>query len=243
MNLGRAMKLVLGDIADAFSLEHARTWFVLGSSTVLMIAFWYLATPGPLLLGFAPRDLATAVSGVGTTVATLLLAPALLHVVLGGNLADLGLRRGDARFGLAAVAALGAIGAFIMILSSGPSGGLQSAYPWPGAQAALSPVVLVFWAVVYSLYYLSFEFFFRGFLMRSLAPAVGPSLALWLQAVAATLVHLGKPLPEVFAALPASLLFGVLALRSRSILYPALLHLVIGLSLDVAILVRNGAFG
>ncbi|HLU82138.1 MAG TPA: CPBP family glutamic-type intramembrane protease, partial [Trueperaceae bacterium] len=56
----------------------------------------------------------------------------------------------------------------------------------------------------------------------------------------ATLIHVGKPLAEVIAALPASLLFGVMALRSKSILYPALLHLLIGLALDVAILARQG---
>jgi membrane protease YdiL (CAAX protease family) len=241
VRLTEALKRVLGDYASLFGLETARTWFLLGAATVLQVAFWYLATPGPGLFRFAPRDPATAIEGIGFAVATLFLAPALLHVLTGGSLRELGLRLGDHRFGFAAVAVCGPVGVLLMVLSSGPRSGLQAAYPWAGSAIGDSLTVLVVWAAVYGLYYLAFEFFFRGFLLKVLVPAVGTDLALWLQAMAATLVHLGKPLPEVIAALPASLLFGVIALRSRSILYPALLHLLIGLTLDVAILARQGA--
>ncbi|HET8986822.1 MAG TPA: CPBP family intramembrane glutamic endopeptidase [Trueperaceae bacterium] len=240
MKLGEALKRVLGDYASLFGLETARTWFLLGAATVLQVAFWYLSTPGPGLR-FAPRDPATAIEGIGFAVATLFLAPALLHILTGGSLRELGLRIGDHRFGLAAVAVCAPIGILLMVLSSGPGSGLQAAYPWAGSSIGDSLAVLVVWAAIYGLYYLAFEFFFRGFLLKLFVPAVGADLALWLQAMAATLVHLGKPLPEVIAALPASLLFGVIALRSKSILYPALLHLLIGLTLDVAILARQGA--
>lgn len=241
MNLGEALKRVLGDFANLFGLETSRTWFLLGAATVLQVAFWYLSTPGPSLVSFAPRDPATAVEGIGFAVATLFLAPALLHILTGGSLRELGLRIGDHRYGLAAVAVSAPVGVLLMVLSSGPKSGLQSAYPWAGSAIGDSLTVLIIWAAVYALYYLAFEFFFRGFLLKLLIPAVGSDLAVWLQALAATLVHLGKPLPEVIATLPASLLFGVIALRSKSILYPALLHLIIGLALDVAILARQGA--
>jgi membrane protease YdiL (CAAX protease family) len=241
VKLGEALKRVLGDYASLFGLETARTWFLLAAATVLQVAFWYLSTPGPGLLRFAPRDPATAIEGIGFAVATLFLAPALLHVLTGGSLRELGLRIGDRRFGLAAIAVCAPVGMLLMVLSSGPGSGLQAAYPWAGTAIGASLAVLVVWAAVYGLYYLAFEFFFRGFLLKLLVPAVGADVALWLQAMAATLVHLGKPLPEVIAALPASLLFGVIALRSKSILYPALLHLLIGLTLDVAILARQGA--
>jgi len=241
VKLGEALKLILGDFAALFGLETARTWFLLGAATVLQVAFWYLSTPGPGLVGFAQRNTATAVEGIGFAVATLFLAPALLQVLTGGSLRALGLRVGDHRFGLAAVAVCGPVGVLLMVLSSGPSSGLQNAYPWAGSAIGASLGGLVIWAAVYAVYYLAFEFFFRGFLLKLLIPAVGSNLALWLQALAATMVHVGKPLPEVLAALPASLLFGVIALRSKSILYPALLHLLIGLALDVALLARQGA--
>jgi len=241
VNLGEALKRVLGDFAGLFGLENARTWFLVAAATVLQVAFWYLSTPGPGLVSFAPRVPATAVEGIGFAVATLFLAPALLHILTGGSLRELGLQVGDRRFGLAAVAVCGPVGVLLMVLSSGQGSGLQDAYPWAGSAIGASVSTLLVWAALYAFYYLAFEFFFRGFLLKTLAQVAGTNLALWLQALAATLVHLGKPLPEVIAALPASLLFGVIAVRSRSILYPALLHLLIGLALDVAILARQGA--
>ena len=61
-----------------------------------------------------------------------------------------------------------------------------------------------------------------------------------MQTVASTLVHLGKPLPETLAAIPFGLLFAVLAVRGRSLVWPILLHLVIGLSTDVWSLHHQG---
>ena len=127
----------------------------------------------------------------------------------------------------------------LIILASGDPG-LALAYPWPGAWAGESAINLAVWAGTYFLYYVSFEAFYRGFVLNTAARALGVTSALWLQAIMATLIHVGKPLPELLAAAPASLLFGVLALRSRSILYPALLHLVIGLTLDITLLARAG---
>ena len=239
-NLREALTRVLGDFAALFGPAGARTWFLLGAATVLQVAFWYLSTPGPSLISFVPRDPAGAIQGIGFAVAALFLAPALLQVMTGGSLRDLGLRLGDHRFGLAAVAVCAPAGILLMALSSGQGSGLQGAYPWAGSAVGASLGVLLLWAACYALYYLAFEFFYRGFLLKLLVPTVGPELAVWLQAMAATLIHVGKPLAEVIAALPASLLFGVMALRSKSILYPALLHLLIGLALDVAILARQG---
>jgi membrane protease YdiL (CAAX protease family) len=42
-----------------------------------------------------------------------------------------------------------------------------------------------------------------------------------------------EPLPEMLLAIPFGLIFAVLALRSRSLLWPILLHLIIGLSNDL----------
>ena len=61
-----------------------------------------------------------------------------------------------------------------------------------------------------------------------------------MQAFAATAVHFGKPLPETLAALPGSLLFGLMAVRARSIVWPALIHFVVGASTDVFSLYHQG---
>src|SRR5690606_1296083 len=236
MSLGDVLKQLLRDFAGLFESEDARSWFLIGTATVLQVAFWYLATPGPVLLRFAPRTLPTAADGIAWTLATLLLAPALLQLLTGGGLKELGFRLGDARLGLRAVVVSVLIAVPLVALSSGQASGLASMYPWAGAVVGSSVLALAAWALLYSAYYLAFEFFYRGFLLHALARPFGLTKALWLQAMAATLIHLGKPLPEALAAFPASLLFGVIAVRTRSILYPAAVHLVVGLTLDVAIL-------
>lgn len=240
MSLSAVLRQLLKDFAELFESSRARGWFLLGCATVLQAAFWYLATPGPALLRFAPRTLSAAADGISWTVATLLLAPALLQLLTGGSLRDLGLRLGDWRFGIRAVLVSSLVAVPLIALSSGQASGLAAMYPWAGAVVGSSVFALLAWALLYSAYYLAFEFFYRGFLLKTLADSFGTSQAIWLQAMAATLIHLGKPLPEALAAFPASLLFGVMAVRTRSILFPAAVHLVVGLTLDIAILARHG---
>lgn len=240
MTLGGALRALLGDLAALFPRRGARTWFLLAAATVLQVAFWYLASPGPQVIGLAPRDLPTAIVGITWSVVTLLAVPALLFTATGGSLREMGITRGDQRFGWPAVAVCVLIAVPVVALSSGDASGLANAYPWAGDDVGRSLGSLLGWALLYALYYLAFEAFYRGFLLRALEAPFGTVMAVWLQAFAATLVHLGKPLPEVLAALPASLLFGVIAVRTRSVVYPALVHLAIGLTLDVALLARAG---
>lgn len=240
MSLGEVLKRLLRDFAELFESKNARSWFLIGTATILQVAFWYLATPGPALLRFAPRSLTAAADGISWTVATLLLAPALLQLLTGGSLKELGLRLGDVGLGLRAVLVSALIAVPLIALSSGQASGLASAYPWAGPIVGSSVLALAAWALLYSAYYLAFEFFYRGFLLKTLAGSFGVTQAIWLQAMAATLIHVGKPLPEALAAFPASLLFGVIAVRTRSVLYPAAVHLVVGLTLDVSILARQG---
>ena len=234
----RALRRVLADLA-ALAPRGDTTWFLLLAALVVQGAFWYLATPGPSVLGGAGREPLSALSSVAWTAVTLLLVPMALLRWVGVRPAEAGLRVGDARFGLSAVAALALIAVPVLVLASGDAT-LQAAYPWAGAWAGERWATLAAWAAVYALYYVSFEFFYRGFVLHVARASWGAAAGIWLQVAMATLVDLGKPLPEMIAAAPASLVFGVIALRSRSVLYPALLHWVIGLTLDVAVLARQG---
>ncbi len=241
MSLVAALKALLGDLAALFSGAGVRTWFLLAGGTVLQVAFWYLGTPGPALLGFTPNSLGAAAVGITWTVVALLVVPSLLYTTTGGTLRDMRLSRGDARTGWRLVAACSLVAVPVIALAAAGDDTLATAYPWAGLEAGGSLRTLLVWAALYALYYLAFEAFYRGFLLRVLESAYGTTSAIWLQAFAATLVHLGKPLPETLAALPASLVFGAIAVRTRSVVYPAVLHLVIGLTLDVTILARAGA--
>ena len=67
------------------------------------------------------------------------------------------------------------------------------------------------------------EFLFRGWILFGYARKVGPQ-ALWLQAVPFALAHIGKPELETLSTIFGGFAFGWVAYRTRSFLYPFLIH-------------------
>jgi membrane protease YdiL (CAAX protease family) len=57
-------------------------------------------------------------------------------------------------------------------------------------------------------------------------------LAILVQTIPSAMVHIGKPVAESFAAIVAGVAFGYLSWRTRSILYPLVLHAVVGIATD-----------
>jgi membrane protease YdiL (CAAX protease family) len=117
-------------------------------------------------------------------------------------------------------------------------------------------------AAYFFLYYLPWEFFFRGFLLLGLArglPASSPgagtgtttggasgsdraSLAAALvlfQTMPSTMLHVGHPLSELFGAVVAGIGFGILAWRTRSIVPGLLIHAALGIGADALIVLRG----
>lgn len=70
---------------------------------------------------------------------------------------------------------------------------------------------------------IGWEFLFRGFLLFALYPVCGP-YAILLQAVPFTIAHLGKPEIETLSCIFGGSAFGYVAWRTRSFLYPFLIH-------------------
>ncbi len=83
-------------------------------------------------------------------------------------------------------------------------------------------------------YFFAWEFFFRGFLLFTLLPRLGPPLAIVMQMVPFALMHLPKPAPEAFASVFAGLALGFLAWIGRSALAPWLVHFLCALAVDAA---------
>jgi uncharacterized protein len=223
---------------DLGALVRLRPAGYLALGLVLQAAYWTLGSPGPQLAG-APRDLATAAAAVGWAVVLLLFVPLAVLRLRRELPAALRLGWGDWRFGLTVTVAVGAATALGMGIGARfPE--VQATYPWPGAWAGVSALHLLAWTAMYALYYVAFEFFYRGFLLRTLEAAWGLPAAIWTQALASTLIHLGKPLPETLMAIPFGLLFAVLAVRGRSLVWPILLHLIIGVGTDLWSLHHQG---
>jgi uncharacterized protein len=70
------------------------------------------------------------------------------------------------------------------------------------------------------------EFLFRGFLLFALYRVAGPS-AVVLQAVPFAIAHFGKPPLETMSTIFGGTLFGWVAWRTDSFLYPFLIHLFV----------------
>lgn len=83
------------------------------------------------------------------------------------------------------------------------------------------------------------EFIFRGWIMFGYARKFGPE-ALWLQAVPFALAHVGKPAVETFSTIFGGFLFGWVAYRTKSFIYPFLIHWFVA---SFAIIVAAGLLG
>lgn len=231
-----ALTLVFRDLFTLLRSHKLALYLV--AATLLQTAYWYLGSPGPQL-GDAARGFSSALQNILWALLLLLAAPALLMWALGDPPRRAGLERGDIGFGVSL--SLGALLIALPVLflaASSPA--LQATYPWAGDWPGRSPLHLLAWLGLYGLYYLAFEFFYRGFMLRTLEPHWGLSAAIWVQTLASTLVHLGKPLPETLGAVPMGLLFALIAVRSRSIFPAVLVHLIIGALTDVFSLWHQG---
>lgn len=86
---------------------------------------------------------------------------------------------------------------------------------------------------------IGWEFLFRGWILFGYARKFGAE-ALWLQAVPFALAHLSKPEVETLSTIFGGFAFGWIAWRTRSFLYPFLIHWFIA---TFIILVAAGALG
>ena len=181
---------------------------------------WAIARPA--LVGARPSFL---VSFTFLGIATALVAPRLV----GRRVTALGLTIGNWKTGRWLLLAGMPVALLVGFLSA-DSPALAAEYPLGPVTRALGSFLPH--ALGYLVYYVGFEFFFRGFLLLGLQERLGARRANLLQSVLAVIIHAGKPISEVAAAFPGSLVFGWLTLRTGSIWYSVALHWLVGVSLD-----------
>lgn len=129
--------------------------------------------------------------------------------------AKYGFRLGDWKAGLALTAA-GCGGVTLLMWVVARTGAFQNYYS-PQAEGLVSLVIKN------GLDLIGWEFVFRGFLLFALYPVCGP-YAIILQAVPFTIAHFGKPELETLSCIFGGSAFGYVAWRTRSFLYPFLIH-------------------
>ena len=144
---------------------------------------------------------------------------------------DYGFRLGDWRMGLRITLIAWGIALPILIVA-GQSPDVQTYY----VAYFKTPVDVILTAVI-ELF--GWEFFFRGFLLWTLAEIAGPGAAVVLQAVPFAIIHVRKPYLETASTIFGGIAFGWVAWRTRSFLWPFLIHFFISTAIVfIAVFVR-----
>jgi membrane protease YdiL (CAAX protease family) len=147
---------------------------------------------------------------------------------------QLGLGLGDWRAGIACVAA-GLPLAIVAGWVASTGAPMRAVYPLdPAVTAELGSFAP--YAALQFLYYGAWEVLFRGVLLFGLAGRMGSGGANLAQTGLSVTAHFGRAWSETLSALPAGIIFGLVTLRLRSIWYIAVIHWVVGISMDWFIL-------
>jgi membrane protease YdiL (CAAX protease family) len=229
--------------ATSFEKKDLNTYIILLSAPVLLTVYRYHGTSGQFG-GYFPCLQASPLADVYSVlyqflaffILAFLLPFLFVKTRLKRPLPDFGFGLGDRAFGLKVL--LGAIPLLVLPLTFFASGmpDVRSEYPLSKMLFARRDLVLWYEAAYVLFYYSAWEFFFRGFLLFPLAERFGGMNAVLIQTISSCLVHIGKPEAETFGSIFAGIIFGALALRTRSFWYGFVLHAAIGVLTDLFIL-------
>jgi membrane protease YdiL (CAAX protease family) len=150
-------------------------------------------------------------------------------------LKDFGWGLGDVKYGAKWLITIPLIIVPIIYLSS-KMPDVRSEYPLARLLIFDQSQLLIYELLYILLYYVAWEFFFRGFLLFGLKEKFGGFNAVLIQTVSSCLVHIDKPEGEILGSIVIGILFGLIALRSRSIWWVFLLHASIGVLTDLFII-------
>ncbi len=241
------MKLPSGlqAVADALRGDQFKPTVILLVAPALALSWKYFGSPEFYLQHLSSglpvgNDLQTAAAVYSFIACFLLMAlvPALIvKLVFHERLSDYGIQLGNGARTLKSFLLLAPVFVLAAYIGSGDPATLQE-YPI-NRNAGGSPATFVLHACTYFVFYMGWEFHFRGFLQFGLRGTLGDANALLIQVMASSLFHIDKPCLETFGAILAGILWGIIAYRSRSLLAGLLQHSLLGISLDWIICYRG----
>ena len=97
------------------------------------------------------------------------------------------------------------------------------------------------WEAFYFLQFFALEFFFRGFMTHGLKKRFG-FYSVFVMTIPYCMIHFGKPFTETLAAIIAGMVLGCLSLKNKSIIVGFLIHVSVGLGMDMAAIWQKGFF-
>lgn len=168
------------------------------------------------------------------------IVPALfIKLLFKEKLSDYGLVIGDWKLGIKSILILFPIILIFFLLPAAYQKEIKEFYPL--FRPALNDLTTLINIEILRgiIYYSAWEFFFRGFMIFSLRQYVGDWLAILIQTIPSCLWHIGYPTGEIIMSIPAGIMFGIIAVRTKSILYPFLLHWLIGFSTSLLVYLTN----
>lgn len=160
----------------------------------------------------------------------------VIRLIMKEKMRDMGWRFNEtARHWRSYLLLLSPILVFVVIASMGQD--FVEHYPFY-RQAGRSWFDLLAWELLYLSQFVFLEFFFRGFMLQALRPALGAN-AIWVMCVPYLMIHFPKLWLEATGAILFGLFLGILALRSRSIWGGVLVHAGVALSMDLTALIQK----
>lgn len=204
------MKTLLG---ERLHFDWKVVTITIATTLLLMVDYYHQLTPN---------------KGYDRTILYLLIPLIIILVVFRDNPRDYGFTFGDWKAGLI-LTALGIILIAPVLWLVGRGASMATYYK---PQLAGLP-----WSTFIDLF--GWEFMFRGFILFAYARKFGPE-ALLLQAVPFALAHIGKPEIETLSTIFGGFAFGWVAYRTRSFVYPFLIHWFVA---SFTIIVAAGLLG
>lgn len=157
-------------------------------------------------------------------------------------LENLGFQPGNFKLGLILILiSIPIVAAMAYKSSNDPK--LKRYYPF-SKNACRSLKTFVVYEISYLLlYYIAWEFTFRGFFLFSIAEMMGYSksgilIAILIQAIISTVYHLGHPDLEILTTLVGSIIFGIVAYATKSFLYTLFIHALLGILNDTFLYIQ-----
>jgi len=180
------------------------------STLLLMIDYYHRLTPEQVILW----DFELPWKAIDRIILYLIIPILIIVFIFREKPSDYGFRLGDWRAGvLITLGGIAIIAPIIWLLGRNNA----SMHGYYSNQMSMYMPLATF------LDLFGWEFIFRGWLLFGYARKFGPD-ALWLQAVPFALMHIGKPEVETLSTIFGGFAFGWIAYRTRSFIYPFIIH-------------------
>jgi len=221
-----------------FSRENKKSTIILLGTPVILTTFKYFGMKNFYLNHLAQIfviskdiELTSALYTFFTSFILLGWVPALIiKFVFREPLSVYGVQLGDIRFGMKSFLLLAPVTIALAYLSSRTEPFLLEYPLCKGASSSLW--MFVAYSLSYLIFYLGWEFFFRGYMQFGLEGVFGGWNAILVQTLASCLLHIGKPPAEIYSSILGGVVWGMMAWRGHSLLFIILLHWLLGVSLD-----------